>query len=128
MQALAYRAYGQVTQRTATGRSLECALIEQITQALQAVHDDGGADPAEWGDALYRNLQMWTIFSTDLMSAENGLPQETKAGLLSLSDFVRRTSLQVLGGSEGILNLIEVNRTIMAGLVGSPAMAGQEEI
>lgn len=128
MQALAYRAYGQVTQRTATGRSLEYALFEQITQALQAVHDIGAADPAEWADALYRNLQMWTIFSADLLSAENALPQDTKAGLLSLSDFVRRTSLQVFGGSEGILNLIEVNRTIMAGLVGSPAMAGQEEI
>ena len=128
MQALAYRAYGQVTQRTATGRSLEYALMEQITQALQAVHDDQGADPAEWGDALHRNMQMWTIFSTDLLSDGNALPPETKAGLLSLSDFVRRTSLQVLGGSEGILSLIEVNRTIMAGLVGSPAMEGQEEI
>ncbi|MBA3067886.1 MAG: flagellar biosynthesis regulator FlaF [Hyphomonas sp.] len=121
MQALAYKAYGQVTQRTATGRSLEYTLFEQITHALQRVHDDGGANPAEWGDALYRNMQMWSIFATDLLSPENALPTETKSGLISLSEFVRRTSMQVLAGSQGILDLIDVNRTIMAGLDGSAA-------
>lgn len=128
MQALAYKAYGQVTQRTATGRALEVAVFEQITQALQAVHDNKGADPAEWGDAIYRNLQLWSIIATDVLSPENALPEETRAGLFSLSEFVRRTSMQVLAGSEGLADIIEVNRTIMAGLDGSAASVEQEVI
>lgn len=128
MQALAYKAYGQVTQRTATGRALEVAVFEQITQALQAVHDNKGADPAEWGDAIYRNLQLWSIIATDVLSPENALPEDTRAGLFSLSEFVRRTSMQVFAGSEGLADIIEVNRTIMAGLDGSAASVEQEVI
>lgn len=128
MQALAYRAYGQVTRRTATGRALEYAVFEQITRDLQSVHDDGGANSGAWGDAIYRNLQLWTIIATDLLSADNALPDETKAGLISLSEFVRRTCLKVLSGSEGLADVIEVNRTIMAGLDGSAASVEQEVI
>lgn len=128
MQALAYKAYGQVTQRTATGRALEYAVFEQITRDLQSVLDDGGENPGAWGDAIYRNLQLWTIIATDLLSPENALPKETKAGLITLSEFVRRTSMKVLAGSEGLADIIEVNRTIMAGLDGSAASAEQEVI
>jgi flagellar protein FlaF len=128
VQALAYKAYGQVTQRTATGRALEYAVFEQITRDLQSVLDDGGENPGAWGDAIYRNLQLWTIIATDLLSPENALPNETKAGLITLSEFVRRTSMKVLAGSEGLADIIEVNRTIMAGLDGSAASAEQEVI
>jgi flagellar biosynthesis activator protein FlaF len=128
VQALAYKAYGQVTQRTATGRALEYAVFEQITRDLQSVLDDGGENPGAWGDAIYRNLQLWTIIATDLLSPENALPNETKAGLITLSEFVRRTSMKILAGSEGLADIIEVNRTIMAGLDGSAASAEQEVI
>ncbi|MFN4183314.1 MAG: flagellar biosynthesis regulator FlaF [Hyphomonas sp.] len=128
MQALAYKAYGQVTQRTATGRALEFAVFEQVTRDLQSVLDDGGANPGAWGDAIYRNLQLWTIIATDLLSPENALPNETKAGLITLSEFIRRTSLKVLAGSEGLADIIEVNRTIMAGLDGSASSVEQEVI
>lgn len=128
MQALAYKAYGQVTQRTATGRALELTIFEQVTSDLQKVLDDGGENPGAWGEAIYRNLQLWTIIATDLLSPENALPDETKAGLISLSEFVRRTSIKVLAGSEGLADIIEVNRTIMAGLDGSAASVKQEVI
>lgn len=128
MQALAYKAYGQVTQRTATGRALEHSLFEQVTRDLQSVLDDGGENTGAWGDAIYRNLQLWTIIATDLLSPENMLPNETKAGLITLSEFVRRTSMKVLAGAEGLADIIEVNRTIMAGLDGSAASAEQEVI
>ena len=128
MQALAYKAYGQVTQRTATGRALELAVFEQITQALQTADEIKHENPGEWGDAIFRNLQLWSIIVADVLSPENKLPDQTKAGLVSLSEFVRRTSMQVLAGSEGLADIIEVNRTIMAGLDGSAASAEQEVI
>ena len=128
MQALAYKAYGQVTQRTATGRALEISVFEQITQALQAVHDNNGENPGEWGDAIHRNLQLWSIIAADVLNEENVLPSETRAGLFSLSEFVRRTSMKVLAGADGLADIIDVNRTIMAGLDGSAASAEQEVI
>jgi len=128
LQALAYKAYGQVTQRTATGRALEIAVFEQITQALQTVHDNNGENPGEWGDAIHRNLQLWSIIAADVLSPENALPNETKAGLFSLSEFVRRTSMQVLAGADGLADIIEVNRTILAGLDGSASSVEQEVI
>lgn len=121
MQSLAFKAYGQVTQRTATDKGIELALFEQITQALEVVQADKGANPGEWGDAIYRNMQLWSLIAADLLTPENALPNETKAGLISLSEFVRRTSMKILAGAEGLADLIEVNRTIMAGLDGSPA-------
>ncbi|MBY9065745.1 flagellar biosynthesis regulator FlaF [Hyphomonas sp. WL0036] len=128
MQALAYKAYGQVTQRTATGRALEISVFEQITQALQAVHDNNGENPGEWGDAIHRNLQLWSIIAADVLNEENALPSETRAGLFSLSEFVRRTSMKVLAGADGLADIIDVNRKIMAGLDGSAASAEQEVI
>ena len=128
MQSLAYKAYGQVTQRTATGRALEIAVFEQITQSLQAAHDTNGENPGEWGDAIHRNLQLWSIIAVDVLGPDNQLPTETKAGLVSLSEFVRRTSMKVLAGEEGLADIIEVNRTIMAGLDGSAASGKQEVI
>ena len=128
MQALAYKAYGQVTQRTATGRALEIAVFEQITQALQTVHDNNGENPGEWGDAIHRNLQLWSIIAADVLSPEHAFPNETTAGLFSLSEFVRRTSMQVLAGADGLADIIEVNRTILAGLDGSALSVEQEVI
>lgn len=128
MQAIAFKAYGQVTQRTASGRALELSLFEQITQDLELALNEGKTNPGQWGEAIYRNLQFWGIIAADVVHPENGLPPETRAGLVSLSEFVRRTSMKVLAGEEGLADIIEVNRTIMAGLDGSAASAMQEVI
>jgi len=119
LQAIAHKAYGQATQRTADTHAIEYALFEQITQALEYVDGEGGSNPALWGDAIHRNMQLWTLIATDLLLPENALAPETKGGLLSLSSFVHRTSHEVLSGRAGLADLIEVNRTVMAGLPGS---------
>ena len=45
------------------------------------------------------------------------MPDELKRSLIYLSEFVRRASLKTLAGEENISDLIEVNKTVMAGLV-----------
>ncbi|MFN7054793.1 flagellar biosynthesis regulator FlaF [Hyphomonas sp.] len=124
MQALASKAYGQVTQRTANGRSLEYALFEQITHGLEEVAASAVPAHGTIADAVYRNAQLWSTLAADLLHPDNALPDETRAGLLGLSEFVRRTSQQILAGAGGIDDLIEINRTIMPGLVRP--MAGAE--
>jgi flagellar protein FlaF len=120
LQALAVKAYGEVRQRTVGDKEIEYALFRQITDALEAVAESTDFAPAAWADALNRNQQLWTILAADLLSPGNALPDDLKRSLLYLSEFVRRTSLNVLAGQDGLHDLIEVNRTVMAGLPRSP--------
>jgi flagellar protein FlaF len=118
MQSLALKAYGDVQQRTASEKEIEYALFTQITQDLSSVASEDKPVPSVWADAISRNLQMWTVLATDLMGSGNTLPEETRKGLLVLSDFVRRTSMDVLSGGQGIADLVSINEIIMKGLAG----------
>ena len=119
MQDLAYKAYGNVTSRTAGDKHIEFALFQQITDALQSVASTDTPALSAWADAINRNLDLWTALSADLLNPENALTSETKQGLLQLASFVRRSSMQILSGQGDIKDLIEINTSIMAGLTGS---------
>ncbi len=116
MQALAVKAYGEVRNRTADNKSLEHALFDQITDALRDAVDQEKTDAAKWADAVNRNLELWTILTTDLLHPDNQLPEATRKSLLELSVFVRRHSMQVLSGDAQLADLIEINESIMQGL------------
>ncbi|MCR9270625.1 MAG: flagellar biosynthesis regulator FlaF [Hyphomonadaceae bacterium] len=116
MQALAVKAYGEVRNRTADNKSLEYALFEQITDGLREAVDLDKTDAAKWADAVNRNLELWTVLTTDLLHPENQLPDAIRKSLLELSVFVRRHSMQVLSGDAQIADLIEINESIMQGL------------
>jgi flagellar protein FlaF len=116
LQALAQKAYGAIAQRTASHKEVEYALFQQITQALEGVKDPDTRSIQDWADALSRNQQLWGIIATDLLQPGNALPDDLKRSLLFLSEFVRRTSLKAFEGEECIPDLIEVNKTVMAGL------------
>lgn len=128
MQALAYKAYGDVAHRTASDREIEFALFQQITEALESVVDPKTRSPSAWADAIHRNQQLWTIIATDLLIPSNPLPDELKRSLMFLADFVRQSSLKILAGDESIPDLIEVNRTVMAGLVRQIQHSLEEEV
>jgi flagellar protein FlaF len=127
LQALAYKAYGEISQRTAGDREVEYALFLQITEALESVKNPETRSLSDWADALSRNQQLWTIIATDLLQPGNSLPDDLKRSLLFLSEYVRQTSLKVLEGEESIPDLIEVNKTVMAGLVRQSAFSVEEE-
>ncbi len=127
MQALAFKAYGEIAQRTAGNKEVEYALFRQITDALESVTDARSRSLSDWADAINRNQQLWTIIATDLLQPGNALPDELKRSLLVLSEFVRQTSLKVLAGTEVIPDLIEVNKIVMAGLVRQAEYVTEEE-
>jgi len=127
LQALAYKAYGEISQRTAGNKAIEFALFQQITDALASVADPRNRDLSAWGDALHRNQQLWTIIATDLLLPGNGLPDDLKRSLLFLSEYVRQLSLRILAGEESIPDLIDVNKTVMAGLVRESFYSLEEE-
>lgn len=128
MQNLAFKAYGQIETRTANDKQLEYALFQQITQSLDIVAQTEAPSPSVWADAISRNLQMWTLITTDLLHPENGLLDETKNSLIHIGEFVRQSSMQLLAGNGDIFELVDINRTIMAGLSGSGAVAVHEDV
>ncbi|MCA8901810.1 MAG: flagellar biosynthesis regulator FlaF [Hyphomonas sp.] len=127
MQSLAYKAYGDITKRTASDKQLEQALFLQITEALESAAEAGRKDFLGWTDAIHRNLELWTILTTDLLSPDNALPHELKGNLLSIANFVRRHTLSVLSGGGELDDLIEINRNILGipAAAGKPAMEGE---
>lgn len=127
MQALALKAYGEVTQRTAGEREIEYALFSQITDALKEVSEVDDVQPTAWAETIHRNQQLWTTIAIDLLNPGNALPEETKRSLLYLAEFVRQSSLKILAGEGDIADLIEINQTIMNGLSGAASVAAVGE-
>ena len=68
MQQLAYKAYGEVTSRTANNGQIEYALFDEITQALKSVDQDEMPSPAVLGDVIVRNRSMHTATNYYLFS------------------------------------------------------------
>lgn len=68
--------------------------------------------------SLHRNREMWTVFAAACGTAENGLSDELRASIISLANWVDRHTSQVMAGKESIDDLLEVNRSIMSGLLG----------
>lgn len=118
MQQLAYKAYGEVTSRTANTGQIEYTLFEEITQALKAVDAEEQPQPTIWADAIDRNMKLWQILSTDLVSDENQLDPTLKRNLIALAESVRRISYHVLSRKAELSELIEINEIIMQGLSG----------
>lgn len=118
MQQLAYKAYGEVTSRTANTGQIEYALFQDITQALRNVDEIETPEPAVWADAIDRNLKLWHILATDLMSESNELEPTLKKNLITLAESVRQISYHVLSRKAEIAELVEINEIIMQGLAG----------
>lgn len=122
MQALAFKAYGEVKQRTAGEKEIEYALFRQITDALEQVTRAENVQLTDWADAIHRNQQLWTTIAIDLLHPGNGLPEQTKRSLLYLAEFVRQSSIKILSGEGDIADLVEINQSIMGGLAGRAAV------
>jgi len=109
-------AYGTAAVRSE--RASEYAVFAQVTSRLKAVDEaDKSAFPA-LAHAVTENQRLWATLAEDLMSDANLLPLDLRARLISLSEFVRRHSLAVLGGRDTVAALIDINTAIMKGLRG----------
>ena len=124
MQSLAHQAYGQVQKRRSSDKDIEVAIIQQITRELENAADAEDPPITQLVDAVSRNLQMWTIFAADLANPKNTVADEGKASLISISGFVHRESMKLMGSTGEIVDLLEVNRNLLASMGKSlPARA-----
>jgi len=114
--------YQRVQTIAESPRNTEFRLVSQITGDMIAARD-AGLKGSELVSALHRNREMWGAFSTACGTAGNALPDELRAGIISLALWVDRFTSEVITGREPIEELIAVNRLILEGLAPEQAAA-----
>ncbi|MFN3273889.1 MAG: flagellar biosynthesis regulator FlaF [Paracoccus sp. (in: a-proteobacteria)] len=93
-----YDAFSRVTRMLR-----QCGRRCTTPQAVQAVH---------------LNTELWTLLAADLAEPGNALPDETRAGLISLAGFCIRHGHKAMTGEASTDVLIDINMSIMKGLRG----------
>lgn len=111
---LSENGYGANVVRTT--RDAEYDVISRVTRLLRQ-SDRTGKSP-ETIMAVHKNNELWTILAADLADPANALPDETKAGLLSLAGFSLKRGHAVLAGEASTDILIEINMSVLKGLRG----------
>lgn len=116
---LAKSAYANARPHLRDPRAAEYEAFAQITAALSRA-----ASFSERASALQDNRQLWATLATDLAHPENGLPEDLRAQLLSLSRFTSQHTSKALAGAADVETLVEINTAIMRGL-GQSGIGGQ---
>ncbi len=113
---MSVRAYQQAASRSEPPRQTEYRLLGQVTRALMDAAELGRADLQRLAKALDWNRRVWSAFAADCATPDNGLPDQLRANIISLSIFVSRYSSTVMREGVEIDPLIDINRSIMQGL------------
>lgn len=119
---MSLNAYQRVRSLVETPRAAEHRLMTQITGEMMMARDaDLRGGPLM--QILHRNREAWNVLSADCAAPGNGLPDALRAGIVSIALWVDRFTSDVMAGREAIDHLIDVNRSIIDGLVGGNARA-----
>lgn len=108
-------AYRETQVRSATPRSTEYRLMNQVTGELIQAREKG-LQGGELMRALHYNREVWSTFRILCSSPANKLPVELRASIISLALWVERYTSDVIRHRDSIDGLILVNRAIMEGL------------
>ncbi|MCZ8104628.1 MAG: hypothetical protein O9972_42870 [Burkholderiales bacterium] len=117
------RAYARTARIAMTTREIEASLLVQCAvdiERARACTDDARALP----DALTANCRVWHELAEGA-AANDGAPIELRAGTLRLARFVMASTRKILETPDpvAVQTLIDINRTLAAGLRGSAGPA-----
>ena len=110
---MSLHSYVQAQNATEEPRQTEYRLFAQVTRALMQSQEGAKSEIAK---AIHWNRRMWLALQADCASDANVLPDETRAGIISLAIWVDKHSRKVLKGEAEVSPLIDINRSIMEGL------------
>jgi flagellar protein FlaF len=117
-------AYAGMRDATVTPRQAEYRIFARITHRLSEAAaareaGDGLAHPRLL-EALHDNLRLWLSLAADLAGDGNRLPQELRAGLLSLAAYVERRTAEGRGPqgdpASAAREFVDINTAVMKGL------------
>lgn len=121
---MSIQTYQKNATRAESPREVEYRLMGQVTRALMDVQqlvDNADAKARvkampQVMDALDWNRRMWSTFSTACVDGQNGLPDQLRANIVSLSIFVSKHSSEVVRSQADIETLVDINKSVMQGL------------
>ncbi len=111
---MSFHAYQTAAAQGESPRDIEYRLFGQVTRSLMDART--GADLTRTAAALAWNRQVWSVMAKDCADERNALPEQLRAGIISLALFVRKYSSEILRDGADIDPLIDINRAIMQGL------------
>jgi flagellar biosynthesis activator protein FlaF len=118
------RAYEKVRKQTVSGREIEASVLEKGAIRLRRCQENWKPDQfdRELDEALRFNQRIWDIFNSDWQNPESQLPREIRQDLLSLSLYVRKSTLDIMADpSKSKLDvLIQINENLAQGLRARP--------
>lgn len=117
---MSLQAYQKAQRSAENPRDTEYRLFAQVTQALIEANKVGHGNVAQLVDALDWNRRLWSALAVDCATKGNQLPDALRAQIISLSLWVSRFSSDVAGTGASLEPLIDVNKSIMAGLSQRP--------
>lgn len=112
----AKRAYTTGATPVRSDRSAEYEAFAHVTSRLQATLVNPTKNVTELVEAVHLNRKLWRVLATDAADNANLLPDELRAGIISLYEFVKTHSSAVLQRNVGPQTLIEINASVMRGL------------
>ena len=118
-QTLALRAYSQSSQSTRSPRSAEYDVIARVTHRIKTAAEAGPRAYPQLVKALSDNQRLWTTLAVDIADEQNALPEELRARIFYLAEFVQVHTARVLNRKARITPLIEINAAILRGLSGA---------
>jgi flagellar protein FlaF len=113
---MSIKAYQRAATQAEDPRSLEYRAFGQVTAGLVRAKEEKAVFAA-LGEALDANRMLWNVLSADCAAPGNQLPMDLRAQIIALSLWVSRYSSDVLREGAEIDPLIDVNRSMMEGLV-----------
>ncbi|MEL7485823.1 MAG: flagellar biosynthesis regulator FlaF [Pseudomonadota bacterium] len=121
---MSHDAYQQAARRAQGPRETEYRAFCEATSRLLKAKDAARDDLRTRIDAIHFNRSLWGALAADCRNNDNALPQETRAAIVNLSDWVSRHSSSVMRAGADVEPLIEINKMMIDGLSGkSPEAA-----
>lgn len=108
-------AYKSATLASEHPTQTEYRLFAEITRELELANEASTSN-FDRVNAVFRNSQLWLALRMDLMSEDNNLNKDTKAGVISLAIWVAKYTTPAMKTGTDLRPLIDVNKQIMEGL------------
>ena len=109
--------YAEVLEETPqTARERERLAVEHSIELLKTAQQ-AGPSSREAVEAIYFIRKLWAFFIEDLAKADNDLPKQLRADLISIGIWVMKEAEEIrLGNSTNFKGLIDVSELISGGL------------
>jgi flagellar protein FlaF len=110
-------AYNEAVEESrATMRASERAAMERVVGMLRAAQEKG-PDSRERIEALFYLRRLWAIFLDDLNDPSNELPDQLRAGIISIGLWMVKEIERVRSrATDDLAPMIEINEIIRDGL------------